>query len=79
MEGKSGLIDNEGNDIFKNKFEHIKKLGIEEIVEGIYQKVFGGKGRIELYEIKNADGEIGLKTATGENTLELLMLVMYHL
>ena len=66
LKGKSGLIDNEGNDIFKNKFEHIKKLGVEEIVEGIYQKVFGGKGRIELYEIKNADGEIGLKTATGE-------------
>jgi len=63
---KSGLVDNEGNDIFKGKFEFIRKLSIDGIVENIYQKVFGGKGRLELYEIKNAEGEIGLKTSTGE-------------
>ena len=66
LTGKSGLIDNEGNDIFKGKFEFIRKLSVDEIVEGIYQKVFGGKGRLGLYEIKNAEGEIGLKTTTGE-------------
>ena len=66
LEGKSGLIDNEGNDIFKGKFEFIRKLSVDEIAEDIYQKVFGGKGKLELYEIKNAEGEIGLKTTTGE-------------
>ena len=66
LEGKSGLIDNEGNDIFEGKFEFIRKLSVDEIAEDIYSKVFGGKGRLELYEIKNAEGEIGLKTATGE-------------
>lgn len=66
LTGKSGLIDSEGNDIFKGKFEFIRKLSVDEIVEGIYQKVFGGKGRLELYEIKNVEGEIGLKTTTGE-------------
>lgn len=66
LEGKSGLIDERGNDIFKGKFEYIKKYNVEEIVEGIYQKIFGGKGRLKLYEIKNAEGEIGLKTNTGE-------------
>ncbi len=66
LTGKSGLIDNEGNDIFKGKFEFIRKLSVIEIVEDTYQKVFGGKGRLELYEIKNAEGEIGLKTTTGE-------------
>jgi len=66
LTGKSGLIDNEGNDIFKGKFEFIRKLSVDEIVEGIYQKVFGGKGRLELYEIKNAEGEIGLKVTIGE-------------
>jgi len=66
LTGKSGLIDNEGNDIFKGKFEFIRKLSVDEIVEDIYQKVFGGKGRLELYEIKNAEGEIGLKATTGE-------------
>ncbi len=62
LEGRSGLIDNEGNDMFKGKFEFIRKLSVGEIVEDIYQRVFGGKGRLKLYEIKNAEGEIGLKT-----------------
>jgi len=66
LEGKSGLIDGEGNDIFEGKFEFIRKLFVDEITEDIYSKVFEGKGRLELYEIKNAEGEIGLKTATGE-------------
>jgi len=66
LEGRSGLIDDEGNDIFEGKFEFIRKLSVDEIAEDIYSKVFGGKGRLELYEIKNAEGEIGLKTATGE-------------
>jgi hypothetical protein len=66
LEGKSGLIDNEGNDIFKNKFEFLRNYSPEEIVEDIYKKIFNGKGRLELYEIKNAEGEIGLKTATAE-------------
>ncbi len=61
-EGKSGLIDNEGNDIFKGKFELIRKLPVNEVTEDIYQKVFGGKGKLKIYEIKNAEGEIGLKT-----------------
>lgn len=66
LEGKSGLIDNEGNDIFKGKFEFIRGFEINSLVENIYQKVFGGKGRLELYEIKNAEGEIGLKLSTTE-------------
>jgi len=64
LSGKSGLIDNKGDDIFKGKYEFIRKLSVDGIVEDIYQKVFGGKGRLELYEIKNAEGEIGLKTTT---------------
>jgi len=66
LKGESGLIDNEGNDIFKGKFEFIREIDFDSLVENIYQKVFGGKGRLELYEIKNADGEIGLKTSTAE-------------
>ncbi len=69
LEGKSGLIDNEGNDIFKGKFEYIKnsyKSDYDKLVDDIYQKVFGGKGRLELCEIKNAEGELGLKTSTAE-------------
>jgi cation transport regulator ChaB len=66
LEGKSELIDKEGNDIFKGKFEYVKKFDIDIIIDGIYQKVFNGKGKLKLYEIKIAEGEIGLKTSTGE-------------
>uniref|UniRef100_A0A7C3RIK8 DEAD/DEAH box helicase n=1 Tax=Dictyoglomus thermophilum TaxID=14 RepID=A0A7C3RIK8_DICTH len=62
-------ILSEGDSIFKinsPKLEFIKQLSINEIIEGIYQKVFGGKGRLEIYDIKNADGELGLKSSTGE-------------
>ncbi|MDK2876622.1 MAG: hypothetical protein PWQ22_1032 [Archaeoglobaceae archaeon] len=66
INGESGLIDKDGNDIFRGKFEFIRGKQINEIVEDIYLKVFGGKGRLEIYEIKNAEGELGLKTTTGE-------------
>ena len=62
LEGKSGLIDDEGNDIFEGKFKFIRELSVDEITEDIYLKVFEGKGRLKLYEIKNAEGEIGLRT-----------------
>ncbi len=66
LKGKSKLIDKEGNDIFKGKFGYVKKFDIDTIIDGIYQKVFNGKGKLKLYEIKAAEGEIGLKTSTGE-------------
>ena len=67
LKEKSGLIDNEGNDIFKGKFEFIKNIDLNILIENIYQKIFNGKGILELYEIKNSDGEIGVKTsATGK-------------
>jgi len=66
LSGKSDLVDNEGNDVFNNKFEFIRKFHVEKIVEDIYRMVFGRKGKLELYEIRNAQGEIGLKTTTGE-------------
>ncbi|KAA0257569.1 DEAD/DEAH box helicase [Deferribacter autotrophicus] len=72
LKGESGLIDNEGNDIFNGKFEYIRKLPFEKITEGIYQKIFGGKGKIEIYEIKNAEGEIGLKTSTAEKYFSVI-------
>jgi len=59
LKGKSELVDEEGNDIFKDKFKFLKDKGV--IPEEIYEKVFICQGALQLYEIKNADGEIGLK------------------
>lgn len=70
---KTELIDQNGNDIFKGKYEYIKeRYKLEEIINGIYEKIFKGRGKLELFEIKNAEGEMGLKTAIGENYFGLI-------
>jgi len=58
LDGNSGLEDVEGNDLFNNKFIHIKhNFNIEEL----YEKVFGSQGRLNVVRLRNADGEFGLR------------------
>jgi len=64
LDGKSGLIDQKGDDIFEGKYRHLKKSKRD--LKDIYAKVFNGAGSLELFEIKNADGEIALKTSTSD-------------
>jgi hypothetical protein len=60
----SGLRDADGNDIFKSRFEYLKKHKPQ--VEEILTKVFNGIGNIEAFQVKQADGEIALKTKTSD-------------
>lgn len=63
--GKSGLLDKEGEDIFKNSFNYIKQKGVN--ATDIFKYLFNqGSGSLYLYEIKSAEGEIGLKIGEGE-------------
>ncbi len=65
LNGSFGLIDQEGNDIFKDRFQDIRKNGYE--INDIYQRLFNaGSGTLQLYELKSADGEIGLKVGDGD-------------
>jgi len=59
----TGLKDENGKDIFSDRLKYIKKKNTT--VKKLVKKISGGKGDFEIYEIKNADGELGLKT--GEN------------
>ncbi|MCX7955676.1 MAG: DEAD/DEAH box helicase family protein [Patescibacteria group bacterium] len=53
-------------DIFKEKFSFLKNNNFKTSdLNDLYKKIFGGKGSLSLYQIKNAEGEIGLKV--GEN------------
>ena len=70
----SGLKDDNGTDLFANKFKALNNiytdnengiLSIDLLMDDIFKKIFGGKGALSFYEIKNAEGEIGLKV--GEN------------
>jgi hypothetical protein len=65
LSDNTGLRNAEGDDIFKNRFDYLRK----EIprVTDILNKVFNGIGSIEAYQIKQAEGEIALKTKTSDS------------
>lgn len=65
LDGKSGLLDQDGNDIFQNRFGHVRKSGFT--LNDIYEKVFTSKpGPLSLYELKSVEGEIGLRIGEGD-------------
>jgi superfamily II DNA or RNA helicase len=59
----NGEFKNEkGEDIFRHKFERLRS-GFD--LEDLYEKVFNGRGKLRVLEIKRAEGEFGLRL--GEN------------
>ncbi len=64
LSGESGLIDGKGNDIFSGRFQYVRTNRIT--AERMLDKVFNGSGALDLFEIKNADGEIALKAGNSE-------------
>ncbi len=63
LEGQSGLKNEKEEDVFKDKFQILRESKVN--LESLYEKVFNGKGKLRIFEIKNAEGELGLKL--GEN------------
>jgi len=60
----SGLLDKEGKDIFKDSFNYIKQKACN--ATDIFKNIFNqGSGSLYLYELKSAEGEIGLKIGEG--------------
>ena len=64
LEGRASLKDENNEDVFKNRFDYIKKRSIE--FDDVYKKVFVGKGSFGVYELKNTEGEFGLKIAEND-------------
>mgnify|MGYP000022057090 FL=1 len=64
MEGRTGLKDEKDKDVFSEKFRYLREKGID--FEDLYKRVFGGKGSLNVYELKNATGELGLKISENE-------------
>jgi len=52
----------QGEDVFEHKFERLRR-GFD--LEDLYEKVFNGRGKLRILEIKRAEGEFGLRL--GEN------------
>lgn len=64
LKGKSGLTDPQGNDIFRGRFERIRQDGYK--IDELYKKMFNAiGGSFSIYELKSAEGEIGLKVGEG--------------
>ena len=64
LNDNTGLRDADGNDIFKGHFEHLRTS--KPIAETILSKVFNGIGNLEAFQVKQAEGEIALKTKTSD-------------
>lgn len=59
---KTELIDINGSSIFQDKYTYLKeRINFDDL----FKKVFNGRGAILFNELKNAEGEIGIKS--GEN------------
>jgi hypothetical protein len=62
---QSDLRDKDGDDIFKPRFQYLKEN--KPVAEEILNKIFNGIGSLEAYQVKQAEGEIALKTKTSDN------------
>jgi len=62
---QSDLRDKDGDDIFKQRFQYLKEN--KPVAEEILNKVFNGIGSLEAFQVKQAEGEIALKTKTSDN------------
>jgi len=63
LDGHSGLKNEDDEDALADEFDYIRQMGFD--LDDLYRRVFGGKGRFGVHEIRNADGELALKV--GEN------------
>jgi hypothetical protein len=59
LSGKTEIKDEEDKDVFSNKFGYLKKRRID--FDDLYRKVFNGRGKLSIYELKSAEGEFGLR------------------
>ncbi len=70
LNGNSGLVTPDGEDVFRDKFSYLKSSGMdsEQTYTDILTKVFHAPagGGLHLNSIRNSKGEIGLKAGNAE-------------
>ncbi len=70
LDGRTELKDDEGRDLLAGRLEYLRRLDLTptQIYHDILDRVFHAKSRggLRLIEIKDADGEIGLKVGTSD-------------
>jgi hypothetical protein len=65
LNGNSGFQDAEsGNDLFAPHIEYLRGQNARDLYERVRAEVFHGSGGLEVWELKQADGELGLRLST---------------
>jgi len=59
LDGNTKLKGEDDKDVFSSKFEYLRSRGVD--FDDLYRRVFGGKGSLHVYELKNAGGGAGIK------------------
>ena len=77
INGNSGLSD-DGTDVFHNRLNYLKDMDEtpEQMYTGILDEVFhtDTSGALQLHDVRNAQGEIALKTTYGRNYFGLIYI-----
>ena len=78
LNGESGLSAGNDTDVFHNRLNYLKELGETpaQIYTYILNEVFHTEtsGALHLYDVRNAQGEIGLKTTSGSDYFGLIYI-----
>ena len=79
LEGNSGLVDDDGTDIFRTRLNFLRNFNKtpDQIYRDILNEVFHTSRRgnaLHLCNVRNADGEIALKTTHGSKAFGLIFI-----
>ena len=78
IDGQTGLVDSNGEDVFAGRFEYLRKTRQEP--EGIYRRVLSSVfhvaagGALHLCDIRGRAGELGLKVGEAEDYFGLIYI-----
>ncbi|HSB69291.1 MAG TPA: DEAD/DEAH box helicase family protein [Candidatus Methylomirabilis sp.] len=64
LRGESGFADQETHqDLFAERLSHLKGVDAEGLYKQIAEEVFRGRGGLEVWELKGAEGELALRVS----------------
>jgi hypothetical protein len=67
LKGESGFTDQESReDLFARGLNHLKGMEAQDLYKQIAAEVFHGRGSLEVWELKGAEGELALRVSAPE-------------
>lgn len=78
MEGKTGLVTPDGQDVFEGKFKYLRETGLapEKVYQDILARVLHAPagGGLHLCDIRGSAGELGLRASGAEDYFGLIYI-----